>query len=708
VPTKLGSTIEDAMNDSPDFKREYDHDPLVKEWIDIALRLEGTNRNAGTHAAGVVIANGPITDYVPVHRVIRKTDNEEGDKKGEVIITTQWVMGDLEKVGMLKMDFLGLRTLTLLTNCLKLIKKTRGIDIDPYKLPMDDKPTYEMLAKGDAKGVFQFESDGIRELLKRMKPDGIRDIIASTALYRPGPLEGGLVNEYVECKHGRKKPNYPHPIMEEVLGETYGVMVYQESVMRILNRLGGIELSSAYACIKAISKKKQDIIDARKIDFIKGVQKLGLTEQLGEELFEMIVKFAGYGFNKSHSTAYAYVSYHTAYLKRHYTAEFMAALLSSEMDDGNKRDILVDHIQDARQHGIDVLPPSVNQGDSDFTVVNNKIVFGLTALKGVGSGASQGIVDARNAKGPFRDIYDFCERVDLKSVPRASIEKLIKGGALDEFAKPRGHRAQLMAALPRAIQSAESSQEDRRRGQLNFFDMLEPTVDAATGQAVLEALPEVPMWSNTETLIYEKEVLDFYFSSHPLAEYDVDLRRYSSHSIKDAMKAADKSEVRLGGMLTMLRFMNTKRGDRYVRCKFEDLTGTAECMMWPDEFAVFKDFFKTDHVCLAEATVDKGDRAEPVMVFKKMLSLDQAKKELTKAMVLRMILGQHGPDTVGHIASILRRTPGPCTVYMQVRDAQMKEARFRLGDAYKVHPGEVKVDELEMLLGKGAVIFTGK
>src|SRR5262249_1062540 len=290
----IAASLTEAMA-NPDFKREYEGDRTTRFWVDVAKKLEGMNRNSGTHAAGVVIANGPITDYVPVQRVVRKTDNQDAGK-GQPSATTEWEMGVLEKVGMLKMDFLGLRTLTPLDNAVKLIKRTRGEDIDVQTLPLDDKPTYELLQKGDAKGVFQFESEGIRELLKRLKPDNIRDIIACTALYRPGPLGGGMVDSYVNRKHGREKPTYHHPLMEEVLGETYGVMVYQEQIMRLLNRLGGIELSSAYACIKAISKKKHDIIDARRADFIAGAKERGVSQAVAEEIFGLIVFFGGYGF----------------------------------------------------------------------------------------------------------------------------------------------------------------------------------------------------------------------------------------------------------------------------------------------------------------------------------------------------------------------------------------------------------------------------
>jgi DNA polymerase III subunit alpha len=706
VSPKPGTTIEDTLRDSQDFRNEYETDPQVRDWIDIARKLEGTNRNSGTHAAGVVIANGPIIDYVPVHIVKRK---EEAGTDAKVAVTTQWVMGDLEKVGLLKMDFLGLRTLTVVDNTLRLIKKTRGIDLDPYTLPMDDVDTYKLLQKGEAKGVFQFESEGIRELLKRMRPDSIRDIIACTALYRPGPLEGGMVNDYIECKHGLKKPFYPHPIMEEVLSETYGVMVYQEQVMRILNRMGGIELSSAYACIKAISKKKQEIIDARKVDFIQGAQDRGMSAEKAKEIFELIVKFGGYGFNKSHSTAYAYVSYHTAYLKVHYTAEFFAALLSSEIDDSNKRDILVDHIGDARKFGVQVLPPDVNSGEPDFTVQGGKIVFGLTAIKGLGRGAAEEVLNARVTKGQFRDLYDFCERVDMRIVSKAAIEKVIKGGAMDGFAQPFAHRAQLIAALPGAIQAASDRQQDRKRGQMSIFDVFESDeAGAATSITDSIPLPNVPKWSNTEQLKSEKEALDFYFSSHPLAEFDADLRRFTSHEVSKLRDMKHGNEVRIGGMLSQIRFMTTKKGDRFVRCKAEDFTGQAECVMWPNDFNRFKESFVDDSIYLFEGVVEYQEREDPILVLRKLMTIDQAKKELTKGLILRMNLHQHDPDVVEVISRELKRAPGPCVVYLQVSDSSGRKAQFKLDDEHRVHPGNVNVEHLEMILGGGAVLFTGR
>jgi DNA polymerase-3 subunit alpha len=712
VPTKGSTTIpyslEETLDQSPDFRREYDSDPAVRQLVDIAKKLEGMNRNVGTHAAGVVIANGPITDYVPVQRVVRKSDSEEGTR-GEVAVTTQWEMGVIEKVGMLKMDFLGLRTLTLIDNALKLIKRTRGLDLDVQKLPLDDKPTYQLLQRGDAKGVFQFEKDGIRELLKRMKPDNIRDIIACTALYRPGPLEGGMVDEYIDCKHGRKKPTYAHPVMEEVLGETHGVMVYQEAIMRILNRLGGIELSSAYACIKAISKKKGDIIDARRADFVRGAQDRGLTAAKAEEIFELIVKFGGYGFNKSHSAAYAHVSYHTAYLKQYYPAEFMAALLSSEIDDGNKRDVMVEHIADARKMGIEVLPPDVNRGTADFDVHNNRITFGLTAIKGLGRGAAEEIVRARTEGGRFKDLYDFCERVDPRIVQKAAVERLVKAGAFDAF----GKRAALYAAVSKAIQAAEERISDRKRGQRSFLDLFGGGDGNGNGDAAHDpdhGLPDVPEWPETERLKFEKEALDFYISSHPLAQHDEQLKRFRTHDAAQVVKMPAGATVLAAGMVTGLQQrIVQKNGKRWGMFQLEDFTGQCKCILWSEEYARFKDLVTDDAVLLFEGQVEwrEGGTAGDLIV-KKVLTVDEAKREFTRAVVIRFPYADDDASLlkVDGIRSVLQRAKGTCQVELAVLDPAGKQARLRLGRDFWVNPNNLNLQELELLLGPGSVIFT--
>jgi DNA polymerase III subunit alpha len=702
IPKTLGITLDDALKQNPDLRKEYENDPQVHELIDIARKLEGTNRNAGTHAAGIVIANGALSDHVPLQRVIRK--GEDGSRQEEEVVTTQWVMGDLEKIGLLKMDFLGLRTLTLVQNAVQLIEKTRGIRIDLERIPLDDPKTYALLQRGDAKGVFQFESDGIRELLKRLRPDNIRDLIACNALYRPGPLGGGMVDAYVNRKHGRERPTYPHPVMEEILAETYGIMTYQEQVMRILNRLGGIELSSAYACIKAISKKKQEVIDQRHAEFLKGAQERGVNEQTAREIFDLITHFGGYGFNKSHSAAYALLGYQTAYLKAHYTPEFMAALLSSEIDDGNKRDNMVEHIDDARRLGVDVLPPDINAADVEFAVAEGKILFGLTAIKGVGRGAAAEIVRVRREQGPFKDLFDFCERIDLKVVPRAAVERLIKAGAFDAF---HARRSQWMYVLPKALQAAGEVQEDRRSGQKNFLDSFGGSGTAAPEPA---HLPDIPEWSDSEKLKNEKEALDFYFSSHPLAEFDDELRRLRVPTVAALLQSQPGIEVYAGGVLAGVRIMNAKRArngnTRFLRCELEDLTGKISCVMWPDDFARYKEELCEDQVCVVKATLELM-RERPELVLSRFLTMQQARQELTRAIRVSLLLGTHEVSTIDQLARTFERSPGSCPVYLEVRDAAGKRCQFKTGEAFRVNPFNLPTGELELILGPGRVELIG-
>ncbi|MFO0796895.1 MAG: DNA polymerase III subunit alpha [Gemmataceae bacterium] len=707
VPMKgaIAADLDEAMA-SPDFRREYDQDPQVRTLVDIAMKLEGTNRNVGTHAAGVVIANGPITDYVPVQRPPKK--GADGSEASDVTMTTQWEMGILEKVGMLKMDFLGLRNLTVLDNCVKLIKRTRGLDIDPMAFPLDDRPTYDLLQRGDAKGVFQLESEGIRELLKRMKPDNIRDLIAVLALYRPGPLEGGMVDEYIECKHGRRKPAYPHPVTEPILGETHGVMVYQEQVMRILNKLGGIELAQAYACIKAISKKKHDIIDARKADFVKGCVANGLSEEKGAEIFDLIVKFGGYGFNKSHTAAYAQIGYQTAYLKTHFTAEYMAALLSSEIDDGNKRDVMVDHIADARRLGVDVLPPDVNRGLADFTVHNNRIVFGLTAIKGLGRGAAQEIVRAREEGGKFKDIFDFAERVDRRTVQKAAVEKMVQAGAFDAF----GKRAALFQAIPKAYQSADEKASERKRGQKNFFDMFgdgddgEGPAKAGTAHGLLD----VPEWPDAEKLKFEKEALDFYVSSHPLAQHDDQLKRFRTHDAAQVLKLPAGTSVLAAGMVTQFQMRTAqKSGKRWAMFYLEDFTGQCKCILWSDEYARLKDVVVNDAVFLFEGVVEwREGGSSGDLIVKKVLTVDEARREMTKSLLLKMPYtdDEEALRKLDAVSLVLKRNRGQTPVYLSVRDGNGRQVQLKVSAELAVNPSTLRAEELEMLLGRGAVLFT--
>ena len=513
VPDRPKVKIKDALAESSDMQAAYDGDPEIREMIDFALKLEGLARNVGTHAAAVVIGDKPLTEYLPLTRVTGKQD-----------VITQWAMEDVEAAGLLKMDFLGLRNLTVLSEAIKIIKQTTGEVVDEHKFPLDCKKTFALLQRGETKGVFQLESGGIRDLLQKMKPDHFRDIIATAALYRPGPLEGGMVQQYIDVKHGRKAAEYKHPVLEDILAETNGVMVYQEQVMRILNRLGNIPLASAYTCIKAISKKKESLIQQNYAKFIEGATKNGLGKKDAQEFWEMIVKFAGYGFNKSHSTAYALIAWQTAYLKTHYPCEYMAALLTGDIPHRNftRKDSLVEHMEDSQRMDIEVVAPSINTSGVDFTVADGNIYFALSAVKGCGGSAAQAIVDARQTDGEFQDIFDFCERVEPQSCNRAAIETLIKAGAMDCFG---ALRSQLLAVLDRALQGGSSAAADRLSGQKSLFGGDDEDDDAEP----VVTLPEIPEMENREMLMAEREVLGYYLSSHPLEEYDNQLSTYRNH-----------------------------------------------------------------------------------------------------------------------------------------------------------------------------------
>ncbi len=628
VPDQLGISLAKALEQSDELKTAYNADPEVRELLDLAMKIEGLARNVGTHAAAVVIAARPVDEFVPLQRVTGKTE-----------VITQWAMGDVERAGLLKMDFLGLRNLTILAKSIELIEQARGEKVDPYSFPLDDKPTYALLCRGETKGIFQLESGGIRDLLQRMKPDSFHDIIATNALYRPGPLEGGMVDQYIEVKHGRKPAEYPHPVMEEILSETHGVMVYQEQVMRILNRLGGIELPDAYSCIKAISKKKLPMIAK-------------YFEKKAEELFGMIEKFAGYGFNKSHSTAYALIAYMTAYLKAHYPVEFMAALLSGDIPGRNfkSKDALVEHLEDCQRMNIEVVPPDVNRSNSDFAVHGDKITFGLSAIKSCGGGAADAIVRNRTEQGPYKSLFDFCERVDPQLCNRST------AGAFDSLG---AKRAQLTAVLDKAMQSGASALADRKSGQKGLFDDDDDTPEASSAD-----LPDVPEYDEKQKLTMEKEVLGFYLSSHPLAEYESVLRTFCTHNSKQMGGLEHRSEVLVGGMIAAIKFSHTKNPkpgapSKYAMWDLEDLDGIVRCILWPEQFAQFGQLVQPEAIVALRAAVDRRPGAEEVnLIINEVIPLAELSARYTNGVVITIRESELGSEKLETLREILRGYPG--------------------------------------------------
>lgn len=665
IPETLNIKLKDALKESADFSDAYKQDPQIKEMFDIAVRLENLARSAGTHAAGVVVADEPISTYIPLQTITGKTD-----------IITQWDGPTVEEVGLLKMDFLGLRNLTILDKAVENVKKHHPDqqDINPHKFPLDDKDTFALLQRGETKGIFQLESGGMRDLLTKMRPDSFLDIIATSALYRPGPLEGGMVMDYVNVKNGLQEPAKVHPVVDEVLEETYGVMVYQEQVMRILNRVGNIELPAAYRCIKAISKKKLKIIADFNEEYIAGAIKNGIDEKIANNLFVLIEKFAGYGFNKSHSTAYGAVAYQTAYLKAHYPKEFMAALLSCEMESSER---ISEHIDDARRMEIEILPPDVNISEVEFGIIDDQLTFGMGALKGVGENALAALVTERQANGPFENIFDLTERVDPKVLNKSALEILIKAGALDSFGP---NQAQHALAVERAVQASVAMQRDRASGQKNLFGGDDDESDTADEAPV--TLPEAPDWSHRDKLAAEKEVFGFYLTSHPLTEHAHRLNKHAQFTNHELGDLDDGSEILIGGMISSIKRASTKKPSRnghskYVNFDFEDSTGIVRCIMWPEQFSRQGDLVKPEAMCFVKGKVDRRGR-EPNVIVDNILTMDDADKEFTQKLAIKFQRGLHTEQDMIRVRDALNKYPGKTEVMVVVDSPQEVDPSNRL------------------------------
>ena len=694
VPDQLGINLQQALDTSEDLRKAYEGDPEVAEMINFALKLEGLARNIGTHAAAVVISDGPLTDYVPLGRV-----------KGKEDVITQWSMNDVEDAGLLKMDFLGLRTLTILSNSIKLIKQTTGKLVDPLDFPLDDPKTFELLQAGDTRGVFQLESGGIRDLLQKMKPDHFSDLIATAALYRPGPLEGGMVQQYIDVKHGRKQAEYKLDVLREILTETNGVMVYQEQVMQILNRLGKIPLAAAYTCIKAISKKKEKIIASNYEEYMKGAVEQGLSKKDAQDMWDMIIKFAGYGFNKSHSTAYAAIAWQTAYLKTHYPVEFMAALLTGDIPGRNfmSKDSLVEHMEDCDKMGVEVVAPCINSSGVEFIVAENRIHFAMSAIKGCGIGAAQAIVDAREDKGPFKDIFDFCERVESSKCSRASMESLIKAGAMDCFG---AKRSQLQAVADRAIQSGAAALADKRSGQKNLFGgASDDPVDEKEAEEVI--LPSMDEWEERLLLNCEKEVLGYYLTSHPLAPYEVKLASYCSHKTSGLENCKDRDRVSMGGMISSVKQTHVKNPrdpnspTKYAMFDLEDVDGAIRCILWPQDFVKHGHNIKSDAVVVLQGRLDFRGGDEANMIVDKVIPIEELDQSLTHGMKIMIDEQFHPPETVKTAYEIIRGYPGNRQLKIELIMAD--GMRVELNSTKRVEINDQLTKRLSDLLGATAV-----
>src|SRR5437867_3130326 len=494
IPTTLGIELKDAVQDAPQLKSAINSDERLKDLMAVALRLEGLSRHASTHAAGVVISPRPLTDVVPLY----KSNRDE--------ITTQYDMNALERIGLLKMDFLGLTTLTVLHDTVRMVEQNRGVKVGIGSLRLDDAETYQLFARGDTTAIFQFESHGMRDILRRYQPTKIEDLTALNALYRPGPIQGGMIDDFINRKHGKTKVSYELPQLKDILEETYGVILYQEQVMQIANRLASFSLGEADILRRAMGKKKKEEMAAQRAKFLNGCANNKINEKKAERIFNLMEEFAGYGFNKSHSCAYALLAYQTAFMKAHYPVEFMAALLTSETGNADRQ---VKYINEARGMSISILPPDVNESDLYFTPVGESIRFGLAAIKNVGENTAKAILQTRGERGPFTALFDFCERIDSRFLNKRVFESLIKSGALDSL----GPRESMLASVDEAIGALQRASRIRESGQHGLFGT------AAAAAPTPFELREAAPWSEEERLASEYAMLGFYVSGHPLAKY---------------------------------------------------------------------------------------------------------------------------------------------------------------------------------------------
>jgi len=641
VPEDPKIALHDALEKNQQFHSAYQQDPECKRILDYGFVIEGLYRNAGTHAAGVVIGEKPLVEIIPLSR----------DKDREVI--TQFAMEAIGEIGLLKMDFLGLRTLTVIRETMELVKRTRNITIDLDAIPLDDKPTYELFNRGDTVGVFQLESDGMRDLIRRVGINRVEDLIAMIALYRPGPMN--MLDDYVNRKSGKARIQYDHPLLEPILKETYGVMLYQEDVMRAANVLAGYSLGEADVLRKAMGKKKPEVMDKQRAKFVTGCKKNGIAGNQAERIFETIAKFAGYGFNKSHSTGYAIVAYQTAYLKANYPAEFMAATISSEIGNFDKLPVFV---AETVEMGLHILPPDVNQSEARFLPADNTVRFGLAGIKNIGEGAADAIVQERKKNGPYLGLVDLCGRVDGQTANKKVIESLIRAGAMDSL---NANRARLFNAVDFAMSRASAIQKDRASGQGNLFDLLAPSPDGKTADTG-ERLPDVPPWHQSQLLAGERELLGIYLSGHPLTHYEGTLKRYQMTDVQGLANLQDKTMTRIGGMVSKLTRTVTKASKEPMAIiELEDLGGCVAVLVFPEAYRRYGGILAQDRAVLVCGEVSRRDQ-EPKVMASEVYPLEDAHRHFTTRISLHIPASSLTDDRLAGIKGLLNRFPGQTPV----------------------------------------------
>jgi DNA polymerase-3 subunit alpha len=705
IPPALDMTLDKALEESAALRELEQNDPKVRELLNVAKRLEGMTRHASVHAAGVVIAPRAITEYAPLHKGSRDE------------ITTQWSMKEIERIGLLKMDFLGLSTLTLIHDAIEEIFRTTGEKLDIDRVPLDDAKTYQVFQDGATYGIFQFESSGMRDILRKAKPQRLEDLIALNALYRPGPLRSGMVDDFIARKQGKVEVKYELPQLEPILAETHGVIAYQEQVMRISNVVAGFTLGEADVLRKAMGKKNAEVMAKMRGKFVDGARKLGTAEKKAAHLFDLMEHFAGYGFNKSHSTAYAFLAYQTAYLKANYPWHFAAALLTIEAQNTDK---LALYLGECRERGIPVLPPDVNESELRFTVTPEGVRFGLTAIKNVGEGAIQSLLGVRKAKGPIKSLQALCEDLDLHLFNKRVFESLAKAGALDSLAgavqgHPRDVRPRLVAAVDAACEYGARIQRDRIEGQAQLFggeDVHEPVADGR--------LPDAASWSEAEQLAFEKETLGLYWSGHPADRYRQDLKEFGARSVGELAEAptspsrADswgpagpkpiEADTSVGGIVATVRPLKTRKGDAMAVFTLEDAEGGVEVIAFPEAFQRSGGLIETGTLILVRGRLERDDEAMRLLASE-ILPLDSLRERLAREVAIRVKM----PADRGifeALGAVFSRHRGDRRVSFEIEvPSGLKPLRVRadVSQQIRVRPSPTLIAEVEEIVGHGSV-----
>ncbi|MCX5713738.1 MAG: DNA polymerase III subunit alpha [Candidatus Omnitrophica bacterium] len=677
IPPDPNISLKDALESETELGNLYKNDPQITKLIDTALSLEGLNRHASVHAAGVVIADKPLNNYMPLF------------KTGDDQITTGYSMGMLEKIGLLKVDFLGLRTLTVIDETVKLVKRTRAKDIDIRNLSLDDCETYKLLASAQTIGVFQVESSGMRDLLRKLEPNHFEDIIALLALYRPGPIGSGMLDDFMKRKHKQIPIRYEHPNLEPILKETYGIMVYQEQIMQVASALAGFTLAQADILRKAMGKKIPEVMEKQRNIFISGCVNNSIKETTASKIFDLIEYFSGYGFNKSHSAAYAMISYRTAYLKANFPVEFMTALLTSERYNTDK---IVEYVNEARRMGLEVLAPDINESDGLFKVVDQKTIrFGLLAVKNVGHGAAESMVQAREKSGKFLSLQDMCKRIDLRLANRKVLESLIKCGALDHFKMPR---AQMVAGLDSILEQSSKIQRDQERGQLSFFDQ---AFKQNGFQQTTNEMPKVHEWPEPQILAFEKEMLGLYVSGHPLARYANQLKLFSSTSIPELSRHKDEEEVKLVGLISKIKQTLTRaKQEKMAILKLEDLEGSVEALVFPQAYQKVSRYLLLSTVALVRGRLNLKEDT-PKIIVNDLFPIDEIYKMISS---ININLSGIRENLFITLKEVLSENRGNIPIYMHLDTPTRSRIHLVVGEGLFVEPSEKLIQDIEMLLGK--------